>query len=199
MEPLRAIDVSDLTIPVLPIDSEAFEAHLALPQNSERRFELIHGVIVEKMPSLFHNLIAGILFVALWVFNRDHELGEVVYETRFRANPDDRENDRLPDISFTRKARLLPVPKRGAVPQIPDLCIEIQSPDDYPKMMRDKAAYYLGNGAQQVWLIFTKKPLIEVMYPDGQSEFFYPGDILTGGDLLPGFAIAVDEIFKVRQ
>jgi hypothetical protein len=37
--------------------------------------------------------------------------------------------------------------------------------------MREKAAYYLANGAQQVWLIFTKKPLIEVMYPNGESDF----------------------------
>ncbi len=64
--------------------------------------------------------------------------------------------------------------------------------------MRTKAAYYLANGAQQVWLLFTQKPLIEVMHADGRSDFYLPGETLIGGDLLPGFTIAVDDIYHVR-
>lgn len=182
-----------------PITMVEFEEFLALPEHQDRRFELVHGEIVEKMPSEYHNLISGNLYFFLRLFLQSKDIGQVSYETRYRANPDDTENDRIPDISFTTRARLMPVVTQGAVPQIPDLCIEIQSPNDYPKQMRDKAAYYLENGAQQVWLIFTRKPLIEVMYPDGQSDFYYPGDTLPGGDLLPGFEVALEEIFKVRD
>ncbi len=191
--------MTDSPVTTKPITIDEFEAFLALPENQDRRFELIHGEIVEQMPNEYHNLISGNLYFLLRLFLQNHDLGQVTYETRYRANPDDSENDRIPDISFTTRARLMPVVTQGAVPQIPDLCIEIQSPNDYPKQMRDKAYYYLKNGAQQVWLIYTRKPLIEVMYPDGQSDFYYPGDTLTGGDLLPGFEVALETIFKVRE
>lgn len=177
---------------------EEFEAYIALPEHADRRFELIDGEVVEKMPTELHSLLGGNLYFAFRLFLRTNELGQITYETRHRASKDDIHNDRIPDLSFTRKERLLPVVERGAVPQIPDLCIEIQSPDDYPKHMREKAAYYLANGAQQVWLIFTKKPLIEVMYPNGESDFYYPGDTLVGGALLPGFAIEFAQIYAVR-
>ncbi|MCL4246959.1 MAG: Uma2 family endonuclease [Anaerolineae bacterium] len=191
--------MTDSPVTTKPITIDEFEAFLALPENQDRRFELIHGEIVEQMPNEYHNLISGNLYFLLRLFLQNHDLGQVTYETRYRANPDDSENDRIPDISFTTRARLMPVVTQGAVPQIPDLCIEIQSPNDYPKQMRDKAYYYLKNGAQQVWLIYTRKSLIEGMYPDGQSDFYYPGDTLTGGDLLPGFEVALETIFKVRE
>lgn len=44
----------------------AFEQFIALPENADRRFELIAGEIVEKMPAQFHaaivQLISGYLF-----------------------------------------------------------------------------------------------------------------------------------------
>ncbi len=190
--------MADSPVTTKPTTTEEFEAFLALPENQDRRFELVHGEIVEKMPNEYHNLISGNLYFLMRLFLQNKDLGQVSYETRYRADPEDRENDRIPDVSFTTQARLMPVVTQGAVPQIPDLCIEVQSPDDYPKQMRDKAAYYLANGAQQVWIIYTKKPLIEVMYPNGESDFYYPGDTLRGGDLLPGFEVALEAIFKVR-
>ncbi|MCC6613714.1 MAG: Uma2 family endonuclease [Anaerolineae bacterium] len=192
--------MTDSPVKTPSVTSEEFEAFLALPENQDRRFELVHGEIVEKpMPGYLHQLISKILFLLLHNYADAHDLGEVLYEVRYRAHPEDTENDRIPDLTFTTKARV-PAITSGVVMQIPDLCIEVLSPDDYPKQMRDNSAYYyLENGAKQVWVIYTKKPLIEVMYPDGQSDFYYPGDTLHGGDLLPGFEVALEEIFKVRD
>jgi Uma2 family endonuclease len=174
-----------------------FEAFLALPENDDRLFELIDGEIVEKMPTELHNIIKSILFVALWGWIVPRKLGRVTTETRVRAHAGETHNDRLPDIGFTAKARLLPVVAEGAVPQIPDLCVEIQSPRDYPKDMRAKGEYYLANGAQQVWLVYTKKKFIEVLFPDGNYEHYLIGEVLTAGDLIPGFSIPVAEVFDV--
>jgi Uma2 family endonuclease len=177
---------------------DAFEAFLAMPENVDRLFELIDGVIVEKMPTELHNLIVGILFNALWNWVVPRKLGRVTTETRVRARRDDMDNDRLPDIGFTTKARLLPVVSEGAVLQIPDLCIEVQSPRDYPKEMRAKAEYYIANGAQQVWLVYTKKKFIEVLYADGSYDHFLMGEIVSTGDLIPGFSIAVADVFDIE-
>jgi Uma2 family endonuclease len=186
--------MSDIQTPTRSTIDE-FEAFLRLPENADRRFELIDGEIVEKTAGHLHQLISKILFLALVMFAESRGLGEVLYETRHRADPDDTHNDRLPDVSFTAAARVPTAVSEGALELIPDLCIEIQSPDDYPKEMRDKAAYYLANGAQQVWLVFTKRRWVEVMYRDGNSDAFHMGDILVGGDLLPGFEFAVEKRF----
>ncbi len=82
------------------------------------------------------------------------------------------------------------------MPQMPDLCVEVQSPDDTPKAMRDKAAYYLANGTRLMWLVYPQKRLVEALYPDGESDIFAEGETASGGDLLPGFGLAVHAIFE---
>jgi Uma2 family endonuclease len=64
-------------------------------------------------------------------------------------------------------------------------------------MLREKAVYYLENGAKQVWLVFVKRRWVEVMYPDGSSDAYHSGDVLVSGDLLPGFEVKVEDIFGI--
>jgi Uma2 family endonuclease len=174
-----------------------FEAYIALPENRDRRLELIEGEIVETMPTLIHNLVSLNILMALIGHVKSQGLGRVIYETSYRASESDDQNYRIPDLSYTTPERLTPIPERGAVPQIPDICIEIQSPDDDPGEMRRKSAYYLENGAREVWLIFTKRPRVEVMYPDGDSDFFNTDDVLTS-TVLPDFRMKVADIFDVE-
>jgi Uma2 family endonuclease len=174
---------------------EEFEQFIAQPDNADRLFELVEGEIVEKVPTELHSLIAGNIYAALREYVKAHGLGRVVFEVRYRL-PDDPHNARIPDVSFTRTERLLPVVEQGAVPQMPDLCVEVQSPDDTPKAMRDKAAYYLANGTRLVWLVYPKKRLVEALYPDGEFDIFSNGETVSGGELLPGFGLAVHAVFE---
>jgi Uma2 family endonuclease len=174
---------------------EEFEAYLLLPENAERHFELIDGEIVEKVPTELHSIVSGNFYAALRGHVKPRNLGRVVFEVRYRV-PGDEHNARMPDVSFTSAARVQPVVEKGPVPQIPDLCIEVQSPNDSPARMREKAAYYLANGAKMVWLAYPKKRMVEVLYPDGEFDIFQADDTLTGGDLLPDFSILVSELFE---
>jgi Uma2 family endonuclease len=78
---------------------------------------------------------------------------------------------------------------------MPDLCIEIQSPNDTPLSMREKALYYLKNGSRMVWLLFTRRRQVEVHTPD-DIQILSIDDTLDGGDVLPGFTLAVKDIFR---
>ena len=80
---------------------------------------------------------------------------------------------------------------------MPDLAVEVQSPDDYPKEMREKAAYYLANGSRMVWLIFTGKRSrrIEIHRRDQPVQTLNIDDILDGGDVLPDFKVVVKDLF----
>lgn len=171
---------------------DKFEEFLKLSQNRDRLFELIHGRIVEKMPTEEHGAITLNIGAALHAFVNQHKLGRVAVEVRHQLKKD-KLNARVPDISFISGSR--PAVREGGVPLMPDLTVEIKSPDDTLKAMREKAEYYLANGVRLVWLIFPHKRFIEVYSPDAETEILFGSDVLTGGDVLPGFTIPVEQAF----
>lgn len=181
-----------MTVLERQVTTEEFEIFLQQPENQERLFELIHGEIVEKMPTEEHGIIVINIGTAIRIFLKQTQIGRVGAEVRYRL-PNDRFNARMPDLSFNRGQR--PVVREGSVSQMPELAVEIQSPSDSIKKMRAKAHYYLANGCRMVWLVFPAKRYLEVYQPDSEMEVILGNDLLTGGDLLPGFAMSVADVF----
>ncbi|MBI5667178.1 MAG: Uma2 family endonuclease [Chloroflexi bacterium] len=173
---------------------EDLEAFAALPENRDRRFELINGEMVEKVPTQEHGLLALKFGSRLLLFVEQNKLGRVGVEIRHQL-PDDPHNALLPDISFYADVAT-PIVTRGAVPRLPDLVVEIKSPDDSYKAMHDKADYYLAHGVRMVVLLYPEKRLVEVRTPDDR-QLLMDGDTFDGGDVLPGFTLAVSEMFNV--
>src|SRR5258705_2073143 len=160
-----------------------FEEFIARPQNRERLFELIHGEIVEKMPTEEHGAIVLAIGVALRTFVIQHKLGRVGVEVHHQL-PDDTANSRLPDVSFIPGER--PSVKEGSVPQMPALVVEIKSPDDSLKGLREKAQYYMLHGTRLVWIVDPAKRLVVVLSPDDE-EILLENEMLDGDSVLPGF------------
>ena len=156
-------------------------------------YELIDGKIIEKDSTEEHSLIVGNIYAELRAFVKPRDLGRVAFEVR-RQMPDDDHNARLPDVEFTSKQRLLPVVRDGAVPQMPDLAVEIKSPSDTYISLREKAIYYLKNGTKLVWLVYPEKKQVEV-HTDDAIVTLSMDDRLDGGDVLPEFKISVIDIF----
>lgn len=183
------IDAKLVTVP-------EFEAFIARPENDDRRFELIDGEIVEDMPTEEHGIVVTAILTLLNVFVKANGLGRVVTETR-RGVPDDDKNSRIPDVDFTSNERLAgrDIVRKGAVMQMPDLAVEVQSPGQSSKQMVEKAQFYLDNGVRVVWLIYPAKRLIEVLTLDDR-DLLIIGDVLEGGDVLPGFSVPVAEVFE---
>ncbi len=173
---------------------EEFEQIIARPENSDRLLELVNGEIVEKMPTEEHEIVVLRIGSRILIFVDANHLGRVGVEIRHRK-PEDRYNDRLPDIAFTADTTT-PVVTKGAVLHYPDLAVEVKSPDDTYRKMRDKAAFYLANAVKLVWLVYPEKRLIEVYRADGEILILDENDTLDGGDVLPGFSMPVSDIFK---
>jgi Uma2 family endonuclease len=171
-----------------------FEEFTARPENGDRLFELINGEIVAKVVTEEHGVIAANIVMIFGSFVKANKLGRVMIEVDHKTRGDDY-NERLPDIAFTSKERTLPLVKKGAVPQMPDLAIEIKSPTDTYKAIRAKADYYLANGAKMVWLIFPAKRIVEIYRVEGDDEILTKNDVLSGEDVVPGFTMAVKDIF----
>lgn len=173
-----------------------FETFTEAPENRDRNFELINGEIVEVSPSEQHATIAAIIAGEIYAFLKLHPGGRVAVEPRHKM-PDDNHYALLPDVAFTSSERILPLVKRGAVPQLPDLAVEIKSPNDRNIALRDKAAYYLANGSRLVWLVYPDYELVEIYQPDADVQILQRKDTIDGGDVLPGFSLPVKDVFDV--
>ena len=184
--------VKDRRLSTQKITVEAFEQLFAQAEHGDRLLELIHGEIVEKMPTEEHGVIAGNAVFALRSYVQTHQSGRVGVEVRHRI-PEDEWNSRIPDVSYSTVRRAMVI--KGSVPEMPDLAVEVQSPDDSVKTMREKATYYLANGAKLVWLIYPRKRIVEVYYANGEIDIFHVSETLSGEDVLPGFSLPVADIF----
>jgi Uma2 family endonuclease len=171
---------------------EEFEAIADAPENRERLLELINGEIIEKVPTEEHGLCTGNIYGPIWNYLQQHKIGRVVMEVRHR-NPDDDYNALQPDISF--RAGKPELVKKGAVPQMPDLAVEVKSPTDSLRKLREKARYYIQHGSKLAWLVNPEKQFVEVYTP---HEDYVLGidDTLSGGEVLPGFMLPVRRIFS---
>ena len=169
-----------------------FDAFHSRPENKDRLLELINGKIVEKMPTEQHGVIALNIGGELRAYAKQNRRGRAGVEIRYKVAQDDR-NSRLPDVSFTRINQ--PIVSEGSVIGMPDLAIEIKSPDDTIVEMRETAAYYLANGSRLVWLVYPNYRLVEVYRYRTDVEILDDEQVLVGHDVLPGFELPVRDVF----
>ncbi len=163
-----------------------------LPENSEKILELINGEVVEKMVSYVPATIAINIATEIKIFVRQGNLGGVTGADGCYDMPN---GDMLcPDVAFIAKERLPEVPQREA-PIPPDLAVEVKSPTDTYIGTRDKAKAYLSFGVRMVWLVFPEKQFIEVYAPGKDIELLTINEMISGGDVLPGFTLAVKDVF----
>ena len=101
---------------------------------------------------------------------------------------------RAPDLAFTRAERASP-PARGFVPVAPDLAVEVLTPDDRPGYVREKVAEWLEAGTLVVWVVDPRERAVTVHETGRHPCVFGETDVLPGGNLLPGFELAVHDVF----
>jgi Uma2 family endonuclease len=176
------------------ITADEFEAFLAQPENQDRNFELIDGVIVEKaMPTEEHSIVVGLLSYFLAGYALSHGLGIPGPERRIRL-PEHLRNTRQPDLAMSLDANR-PLVKVGASPVMADVIAEVKSPTDKLGELREKARFYIANGAKLVWVLYPATKRIEVYRPEMPVLTLNADDALDGYDVLPGFSVAVRQLF----
>lgn len=78
---------------------------------------------------------------------------------------------------------------------VPDLVVEVISRNDKYTVVNARVDRYLEDGVQIVWVFDPKPKTIIVRTLDSYSKFTVK-DTLTGGNVIPGFEIAVKAIFE---
>ena len=168
-----------------------FHTFSELPENRNRLFELINGEIVEKAASFTPSKLA--MRIGRFIGNFADEIGYVTGADGSYILSEDYEF--MPDVGYISKARLPQAPERE-VHGPPDLAVEVKSPTDSKRALRQKAEDYLRFGTKMVWLVFPDEQQLEVYVPGQDVQEYGIDDILSGGDVLPGFSLPVRDIFS---
>jgi len=165
----------------------------ALPDDGWR-YELIRGELQRMAPDdIDHGQYGDNIQVPLSVYVRQHRLGRVMGNVGYtlESNPD---TVLGPDVSFVRADRM---PSRGGRPfphLPPDLAVEVLSPSNGAGEIVRKVAIYLAAGVRLVWVIDPEARTVDVYTPAG-VRVVGEGDTLDAGDVVPGFAIPVADLF----
>jgi Uma2 family endonuclease len=162
------------------------------------RADLVDGMVIEMPPAgPFHGRVDSSFIVRLKLFVVEHGLGEVFLNTGFilRRNPD---LVRGPDEAFVSNAKIEahPIPRRGFWHVVPDLVVEIVSPDDRAQDILDKVTDYLDAGVSLVWVLYPPRQQAYVHRPGQRPELLNADGVLDGEDVLPGFRLALADIWR---
>jgi len=84
---------------------------------------------------------------------------------------------------------------RGFHDVVPLLAIEVKSPSDEEKDIARKLAMYLDAGVPEIWWLRPEGATVSRHWPDRDPVVHGTGDTIAEVGLLPGFSIAVDDIF----
>ena len=162
--------------------------------------ELIDGTLVEKGVSDFSSGVGGLLAYFLVQHVLPRRLGWVhpadgfvwVNGVQLRA----------PDVSFTRRdqrpgGRLL---RRGYARVAPVLAAEVLSPSNTAEEMDRKRAEFFSAGTELFWIVDPIARTVAVYTrPEAPDAILGESDTLTGGTVLPEFAVSVRELLDAAE
>ena len=161
------------------------------------RGELIRGVFHEMAPAgLEHNKIALKLGARLLAFVEPRRLGHTAVGDTGVWLERDPDTVRAPDVTFISARRLPLGPRYPRYTEVvPDLAVEVRSPNDSAPELERKAEMWLGEGVRLVWVVHPATRTIDVYRPDAPVATLDDADDLDGLDVLPGFTCPVADVF----
>ncbi len=172
------------------------EQYQALP-GSDGTSELVRGEFVRgPSPGWWHGRLASNLDARVRSFVDAHRLGVTFgAETGFllQRNPD---TVRAPDFAFVSASRAAPFAKHpGYAPIAPDLIAEVLSPSDRLSVVREKIADWLAAGTVVALIVDPVHEAVFVHRANAPVEILATGDVFRAHDVLPGFELALADLF----
>lgn len=133
--------------------------------------------------------------LAIW--NRKHQLG-IGFDSSagFKlANG----AERSPDIAWIRNERweaLTPEQQDRFAPIAPDFILELRSKDQNLVALKAKMEEYIACGCRMGWLVDAQGRKTFVYTENGDIQTVSFEEILSGGEVLPGFELRLADLFK---
>jgi Uma2 family endonuclease len=173
--------------------------------DQEGPFELIDGERIALVPGVAeHTELIKLLYKLLLVYEQEHNNISVYSEAPYVLvySPDWVTGARIPDVMAYDAGRMVDykaqTPDWGKKPYVlvPDLCIEVISPNDIYSEVDAKVERYLADGVRLVWVFNPRTSSIRVHNINSiQSVRLTQEHTLDGGDILPDFILPLREVF----
>ncbi len=159
--------------------------------------ELVDGRLVETNVSVLSGLVANLLCHLLTAHCLANRLGHVFPpDAGFQCFPGAPKKIRKPDGAFIQRQRLPPpIWSEGYCDVVPDLAIEVVSPNDEFDKVDVKVEEYLLAGVRLLWVVSLQTRQVYVHRVDGSVAKVREKGELSGEDVVPGFRCRVSEIF----
>lgn len=167
------------------------------PENAGRWFELVQGEIVEvPPPTILPTLIGTAFAYFLRSHVIEHKLGYVTADGgAYVLGPG---MIYVPDAAYISYERAPHVPEKYFL-SAPDLAVEIVSPNDKPHEVQKKVANYLEAGTRLVWVVYPEEKAVYVWRKADEGQMLVKkvdlNGVLEGDEVLPGFQLAVRDVF----
>ncbi len=169
-------------------------------------FELIIGKRIRKLPDVFgHSEVLRDLFLILDKFGVSSVYSEVFHKTTYIiADQNDAnwvEGSRTPDLIVFTDNRIAAYEAKNPdclnrpLALVPDLVIEVVSPNDKVSELDEKIDAYLLDGVRLIWVVDPQRRKATVYAPDmEQPHHLNVNGVLDGGDVLPGFTVKLVDV-----
>lgn len=161
-------------------------------------FEIIDGVKVELPPmSADSQALAFRLAHHVTTHGIAKNLGEAYTEMLFKL-PLPKDRNRKPDAAFvpySRWPKYKPIPSTDVWDVLPDLCVEVVSPNDLADEIETKVNEYFEAGVRLVWVVYPRQERFYVYDSPEQVRRLTRTDTLDGGVVLPEFRLPLTELF----
>lgn len=165
----------------------------------ELLYEIVNGQRVDLPPtSAYATWLASHLHGRLGPYAEDKGLGTSVIEMLFVL---DTEHDlrRRPDVAFVSTARWpldRALPMTGDWNVVPDLAVEVISPNDVFQDVLARVREYFYYGVQVVWVIAPEEQQVYVYDAPTHVRILTVQDDLTGDEVIPGFRMPIGQLFQ---
>jgi Uma2 family endonuclease len=189
-------DIPAARIRLKPLPGTATEKDvLAIHAKEKRICELVDGTLVEKPMGMPESLLAAAIIESLRAFVRPRRLGLVAGEGGMMRLSSGLV--RVPDVSFVSWDRLpgRRFPRQPIPNLAPNLAVEVLSESNTPAEMKRKRREYFKAGVMLIWIVDPKTRTVAVYTSVRKPTILKESQTLDGGDVLPGFALPLRELF----
>ncbi|HEX5270234.1 MAG TPA: Uma2 family endonuclease [Gemmataceae bacterium] len=179
-----------------PAPGRATEADLIrILAHEDRLYELVYGVLVEKIVGAPQSCITLVLDRRLGTHAEENDLG-------LTMGPDGPTRlleglVRLPDLSFFSWERMpsKEFPGTAIAGVVPNLAVEVISESNTRGEIKRKLKEYFLAGVELAWVVDPYKRTVVVYTAPDESTTLTEKDDLDGGAVLPDFTMPVKELF----
>lgn len=160
--------------------------------------ELVNGRIV-PMPLTGdeHGDIVAELAMRLRSYGKESRRGRAVSGDVGVYTHRDPDTVRAPDLLFISKERDLHPRAKGFFQVAPELVVEVMSPTDSWRKVREKLQEYFFAGVLRVWVVVPKSRRVLVYRSPESFVEVGVGEILQDEELLPGFSLTIADLFSL--